>query len=85
MVLVDRIDALERRVRALVDTVDELGWRSVRAEATTLLVELRNRYASERRAFLADGGGAEPSHTTAQLRRVREVIGLIDARLQTIA
>ncbi|HSN24878.1 MAG TPA: hypothetical protein VLT45_01300 [Kofleriaceae bacterium] len=84
MVLVDRIDALERRVRALVGTKDELGWRAVRAEATTVLVELRSRYASERREFLADGGAGEPSRTAAQLRRVREIIELIDGRLQTI-
>ena len=81
----ERIDAVERRVRALLKSGDELAWRTVRMEATTLLLQLRNQYASERRAFLAEGGQGEPTATADQLRRVRELIEIIDGRIQRMA
>lgn len=79
------IDALEQRVRALLQTRNELSWRIVRVEATTLLLKLRNQYAAERRAFLAESGEGEPTKTSDDLRRVRELIEQIDRHIQTLA
>ena len=83
MDLADRVDAFELQVRALAANRDELAWRNARAEATTLLLELRNRYVSEQRAAL-ERRVAPPVATEEQLRRVRSLIEAIDNRLKML-
>lgn len=81
MSLADRIDALERRIHGLMTIKDEMQWRNARAEATTLLIALRNQYASDRRQELAERAAGPPSDVNEQLRRMRELIDIIDSRL----
>ena len=64
---------------------DEMRWRNARAEATTLLIALRNQYASDRRQELAERAAAPPSDVREQLRRMRELIDIIDSRLVALA